>query len=499
MKNITLLFLLASINLMGQTISRSPETRKDHANVFYNPRYTLFDLFSDEPIFPNSDGKYEIIISSNENKSAQKYIGTGQELAGLLMYKFKNAETHRRWARGEKASYESPANNAKWVSSTSSDNHDSGENVVNSNKRANADQNLSRPIQGSVASGNFSYFGGLIGDYSRSEINLSNPQTKDKNGNFLWGDLSEENKDGFGIFYTPGKTLKIGEFQDLKLNGSGISLDISGRLSIGNFKANEIAGLGMMGFLKDSTAFLEHAKQILTHNTRKLLSSEDVFQRLYVGTFIRNEKNEYVFDGKLIRNSFEEKTNSVRLRSTAIGRQINAKPVGTVKFILESPGISNIAKGLIVHKGELDENNVPKGSGFQYSIYPDKYIRLGGQFNGFFEVNGSREHSSGITHVGLIKDDNVVGEGTMQLEGRVVKGTFKDYMPHGKARIDYNNGDYFEGNFVAGSAEGQGVSYTSSTQEKLIGNFSNGKPNGKMKLVKGNKTTLVNYVDGEKR
>ena len=34
--------LLVSISLIGQTTKRSPETRKGFANVFYDPRYTLF-------------------------------------------------------------------------------------------------------------------------------------------------------------------------------------------------------------------------------------------------------------------------------------------------------------------------------------------------------------------------------------------------------------------------------------------------------------------------
>jgi hypothetical protein len=88
-------FLLVSFSLTGQLVSRSPETRKDHANVFYDPKYTLFDLFSDEPIFPNNNGEYDVILSSNENKKPQRYFGNGFELSKLMMYKFKNTENHQ--------------------------------------------------------------------------------------------------------------------------------------------------------------------------------------------------------------------------------------------------------------------------------------------------------------------------------------------------------------------------------------------------------------------
>jgi len=489
--------LLVSISLIGQTTKRSPETRKGFANVFYDPRYTLFDLFSDEPIFPSANGKYEIIISSNENKSPQKFIGTGQDLVGLTMYKFKNLETHRKWANGEKPTNSSQDNVTNHVTSQAVLTQDP-EQSLNPNKEKIAEENLARPIRASVASGDFSYFEGLIGDYKKGEINLSNPQSKDKNGNFLWGDITEENKDGFGIVYNPGKSLRIGEFKDFALYGSGMSLEISGRLSIGIYKANEITGLGFMGYLKDSTAFLDYAKQILALKTKELLVEEN-FQSMYMGTFIRNEKNEYVFDGKFVRNRFKEKSNLVDKRTIMISRQVNGKHTGMVKLILESPGGGSTMDGVMVYKGEVDAANLPKGRGFQYSIYPEKFVRLSGEFNGLFEVYGNREHSNGIKHEGLFKDDNLIGEGRMKMEGRIIKGTFKDYLPHGKARIEYTNGDFFEGNYVDGSAIGQGVFYTASTQEKLSGNFNEGKAHGKMKLIKGNKTTLVTYEYGERK
>lgn len=477
-------FLLVSFSLTGQLVSRSPETRKDHANVFYDPKYTLFDLFSDEPIFPNNSGEYDVILSSNENKKPQRYFGNGIELSKLMMYKFKNTENHQRWARGEVYSNITSRNSTKDVNKAASE--------KSSRKNTNV------PFQLADASGNFSYFEGLIKNYVKVEVDLNVPQAKDKAGNFLWGDLTDENKDGFGIMYTPGKTLKIGVFKDLKLDGSGINLNWGGRISLGNFKSDEIVGLGFMGYLKDSTTSLELAKQILSHKNNQFLV-EDNFERFYLGTFHRNEKNERVFDGKFIRNRFDEKSKELKIRIIVTGRQVNAKQIGTAKLILESPAGSNFMQGSMVYTGELDANNSPKGSGFHYTIYPDKYIRLSGDFNGLYEVNGSREHSNGIIHVGLFKDDNLIGEGKMILSDKVIKGTFKDYIPHGKVRIEYNNGDNFEGNFVDGSAQGLGVTYTASTDEKLSGNYTNGKPNGKMKLTKGKKTTMVTYVDGEKQ
>ncbi len=491
-----LAFLLVSMSLMGQTVRRSYETRKDHANVFYNPSFTLFDLFSDEPIFPDANGKYNIIISSNENKSPQRFVGTGEQLSQIRMYKFKNIETYAKWARGEVA-IRKQSNEGQFNTSSPSN----GPDLRNRMRRSmeELDEHYEEnPLQPIAASGGLAYFDGLISSGKTAEINLDKPQVKDKQGNYLWGDLNEQNRDGFGIMYKPNEKLQIGEFKDMKLEGSGLMLKSNGFVNIGYFKADQITGIGLKGYLKDSTRFLENVKDILKHNSKHLLDEKN-FNEYQVGTYFRNEKNESIFDGKFIRNRFEDKSDVIKVRSHVIGRQVNSVPQGIVQLIIETPAGSSIIQGNMVYTGEVDANNSPKGQGFQYSISPGKYVRLSGEFKGLFEVNGSREHSSGIRHYGLIKDDNVVGEGRMEQDDKVITGLFKDYVPHGKVRIDYKNGDYFEGTLVNGSAQGPGVSYSAATDEKISGNFSNGRPNGKMKVIKGKKITMATYVDGQRK
>jgi hypothetical protein len=76
-------------------IVRNPEKRLDFANVFWKKAYTLFDLITDEPIFPiNKNGKivYQIYYSTNENPVANFGEFTPDELENLTCYKFKNRE-----------------------------------------------------------------------------------------------------------------------------------------------------------------------------------------------------------------------------------------------------------------------------------------------------------------------------------------------------------------------------------------------------------------------
>ena len=101
MKAIATIFLfLCSLGLFSQSVLRNPDTRKDWVNVFYNSQYTLFDLWSDEPIFPDSQGIYHIYHATNENKTPVAFSGNESQLSKLAVYKFKNLENCRNWCNG---------------------------------------------------------------------------------------------------------------------------------------------------------------------------------------------------------------------------------------------------------------------------------------------------------------------------------------------------------------------------------------------------------------
>lgn len=74
---------------------RDQNTRRDIANVRWKRSYTLFDLTTDEPIFPvNVAGilMYKIYYTSNENPSPKYGEFTVSQLESHLYYKFKNEE-----------------------------------------------------------------------------------------------------------------------------------------------------------------------------------------------------------------------------------------------------------------------------------------------------------------------------------------------------------------------------------------------------------------------
>ena len=76
-------------------INRDPNDRKDFANVYWKKQYTLFDLITDEPIFPvdiNGTPIYKIYYSSNEDPNPYYKEFTAEQLEKHLFYKFKNKE-----------------------------------------------------------------------------------------------------------------------------------------------------------------------------------------------------------------------------------------------------------------------------------------------------------------------------------------------------------------------------------------------------------------------
>jgi len=82
----------------GPAVERDPDGRKDHANVFWKRKYTLFDLQTDEPIFPvieNGVKVYYIHYTSNEEPIPRQGRFTEAELERHPYYKFKTEASCR--------------------------------------------------------------------------------------------------------------------------------------------------------------------------------------------------------------------------------------------------------------------------------------------------------------------------------------------------------------------------------------------------------------------
>lgn len=89
----------------GPEVVRDPDGRKDHANVYWKKKYTLFDLQTDEPIFPvteNGVKVYYIHYTSNEDPSPHQGRFTEAELERHLYYKFKTEASCRAYLKARR-------------------------------------------------------------------------------------------------------------------------------------------------------------------------------------------------------------------------------------------------------------------------------------------------------------------------------------------------------------------------------------------------------------
>ena len=101
---IIILLWLFSINTYSQQtiddrILRDPQP-KDFANVYWEPPYTLFDLLTDEPIFPDFENRrkiYKIYYSSNPDPRVFYGEFTVNRLQDHLFYKFSSKENCQNW------------------------------------------------------------------------------------------------------------------------------------------------------------------------------------------------------------------------------------------------------------------------------------------------------------------------------------------------------------------------------------------------------------------
>jgi hypothetical protein len=98
--------LLICFNATAQSeIKRNPNHTKEGANLFYDPAYTLFDFWSDEPIFPDADGYYQLYYATDKDKIPRMLKADSEALLihdlKTRAYKFKKYSNCKNWCEGK--------------------------------------------------------------------------------------------------------------------------------------------------------------------------------------------------------------------------------------------------------------------------------------------------------------------------------------------------------------------------------------------------------------
>ena len=112
---------------------------------------------------------------------------------------------------------------------------------------------------------------------------------------------------------------------------------------------------------------------------------------------------------------------------------------------------------------------------------------------------GKKVYVSGNIYEGDFVNGEREGQGILKLKnGEIYTGQYANDFPNGKGKYVYVNGDIYEGDFVNGKRAGRGT-FTSENGDVYTGQFANNKYNGKGKFE-----SIVGYiyegdfVDGKK-
>ncbi len=85
-------------------VVRDTQEPKDRANVFWKSKFTLFDLHTDEPIFPEmveGEPVYRIFYCSAESRVPGYTELTPEQMERFLFYKFRNLKNCQDWCAGK--------------------------------------------------------------------------------------------------------------------------------------------------------------------------------------------------------------------------------------------------------------------------------------------------------------------------------------------------------------------------------------------------------------
>lgn len=442
-KTTVIALLLANSALLfpqNNKIDRSPETRKDIANVYYKSQYTLFDLFTDEPIFPSSNGKYHIYISSNENRYPKEFEGSKYELENCLFYKFKNYQNCKDWCDGKTAIKVSTDNSREDVSNQKIYNN---QQIADNNTKNQIPTNLLAVIldkEDSLSDG------GWINDVKNKTLAYTDKNRAKRY--FEWDGKKSTKMEGFLEFknYINGfGNCRVYDYNNSKYTDTGIDNFIY--TYTGNVIDGKFEGHGQYTYADGSILEGEFS------NSR--------INGLCVKTHLDGSRSECFYtDGK--RNGLL-----------------------TVKF---SYGLIFTAN---YNNGKLDNNSAK----FKFSN-GDLYE---GSINNKLEYDGSGvlTYADGRKYVGQFKNGLRNGLATYTFsDGKKYVGEFKNDIITGKGTISYPDGSKYEGDWKNGFYDGQGTLIYESG-DKYIGHWKEGKFSGQGKLIQGDNTYEGEWSDSK--
>jgi hypothetical protein len=322
-----------------------------------------------------------------------------------------------------------------------------------------------------------------------------------------WGEQSNGLPNGFGIKYKKGKKITIGQFKNGKVNDIGFTYFYDGKIYCGNYTDGYRNGAGTLYNILDTLNFEKNINKILSGNCTELIANEKLYNK-YVGIFSNmNSKGNEVFNGKYVKYLSNQHKENTNIGSNIIfyGKQQDGKIEGKNWINLTFyNNEDNVEQNWMYNGGFLD--GLPKGDGILYRILPKykQFVKYQGNFYGIDSLSGTLWLPNGKIIKGRINLQNeeltesVNGKGVIFWDDYFYEGNIKKSTEHGEGKKMFDNGNYLNGTFDMGDFI-NGEQYNAQTQEKIIGKFKNGQPDGVVKVMVNGKTTTATFINGKKK
>jgi len=181
----------------------------------------------------------------------------------------------------------------------------------------------------------------------------------------------------------------------------------------------------------------------------------------------------------------------------ALNAQIKAECISG--NCVNGKGIYKLANGA-AYDGEFADSLM---SGFGVIVWPNKDKYLGDFKAGSRTGKGKYYYANGTIYEGDFKDNNFEGKGTMFYnDGSKYIGDWKSDKRNGKGWLEFKNNYVYEGDFVNNLLDGKGtmewVEGSEFKGNKYVGEYKNGKRNGKGKYIYANGTILEGDFENDK-
>ncbi|MDD5924591.1 MAG: hypothetical protein PUC88_07370 [Clostridia bacterium] len=296
------------------------------------------------------------------------------------------------------------------------------------------------------------------------------------------GEYKDDKRDGFGVYYyKSGKLCHMGSWKKNKRNGFGVALNgTHDQMRIGRWENNELVGMETVFDADGNMLFAGYREDGIKNGAGLTVTSDGGFELCRYKDDVAMETSA-VFDrnGKLVYNGAIK-------NGEKNGFGISFRDDGTIEYSgMWKNGIYHGEGRLCRENGEVIEGTFDNGksSGFCRCISSTGEPYYIGELKDGVKHGKGRLYENGVLiYDGEFENDIKNGTGNLYKNGELIySGELKNGIRSGfgtQVAIDF----VYTGLWKNDAYNGIGL-YLKSNKEGYVGNFTGGKPDGRVNLI----------------